>query len=87
MVARKVKIYKGETPLSELQNAFKEEIKVILEDAALKMKCSIEQLKYRFDSLGQVEVQKMTIEEMVDKRQEDEQRKRVAVIRNRRNNG
>ena len=86
MVAR-VKIYKGETPLGELQNAFKDEIKGILENAALKMGCNIEQLKYRFDSLGQVEVQKMTIEEMVEKHQEDEQRKRMAVIRNRRNNG
>lgn len=85
MVAR-VKIYKGETPLGELQNAFKDEIKVILEYAALKMGCNIEQLKYRFDSLGQVEVQKMTIEEMVEKRNEDEERKRAAVI-HRRNNG
>lgn len=86
MVA-KTKIYKGETPLGELQNAFKEEVKGILKTAALKMKCNIEQLKYRFDNLGRVEVQKMTIEEMLQKNKEDEERKRVADIRNRRNNG
>ena len=83
MVAR-TKIYKGETPLGELQNAFKEEIKGMLEEAALKMDCSIEQLKFRYDNLGRVEVQKMTIEEMVEKRNEDEQRKSTAIIRNRR---
>jgi hypothetical protein len=79
------KIYKGETPLGELQNAFKTEIKGMLEDAALRLKCNIEQLKYRFDNLGQVEVQKMTIEEMVVKSKEDQERKRIASIRSRRN--
>ncbi len=80
------KIYKGESPLSELQNAFKEEMKGILKNAALKMGCNVEQLKCRFDNLGRVEVQKMTIEEMVEKHKEDQDRKRIAVIR-RRNNG
>lgn len=84
MVAR-TKIYKSESPLGELQNAFKQEIKSILENAALKIGCSVEQLKYRFDNLGQVEVQKMTIEEMVEKHKEDEERKKIAAIRNRRN--
>ena len=85
MVAR-TKIIKIISPLGEIQQTFKEEIKVILEAAALKMGCNIEQLKYRFDNLGRVEVQKMTIEEMVEKRNEDEERKRAAVIRNRGNN-
>lgn len=83
MVA-KTKIYKGETPLGELQSAFKDEIKGILENAAVKMKCSIGQLKYRFDNLGRVEVQKMTIGEMVQNHKEDEERKRIAGISNRR---
>ncbi len=86
MVAR-TKIYKGESPLGELQGAFRDEVKGILEDAALKMKCNIEQLKYRFDNLGRVEIQKMTLDEMIEKHHEDEERKRIAVIRNRRNNG
>ena len=86
MVA-KTKIYKGETPLGELQNAFKAEIEITLKDAALKMGCSIERLKYRFNNLGCIEVQKMTIEEMVEKRQEDEKHKRIVAVRNRRNNG
>lgn len=86
MVA-KVKIYKGETPLGELQSAFKDEIKGILEDAAKKMKCNIEQLKYRFDNLGRVEVQKMTIEEMVDNQNKDKERDRIADIHKRMNNG
>ena len=79
------KIYKGETPLGELQQAFKAEIKGILKDAALKMKCSIEQLKYRFDNLGRVEVQKMTAKEMVENQNKDQERKRIAGIRNRGN--
>ena len=80
------KIYKGETPLSELQSVFKAEIGTMLKDAALKMKCNIEQLKYRFDNLGRVEVQKMTAGEMVKSQKKDQERKRIAVIR-RRNNG
>ena len=79
------KIYKGKTPLGELQQAFKAEVKGILKDAALKMKCSIEQLKYRFDNLGRVEVQKMTAKEMVENQSKDQERKRIAGIRNRRN--
>lgn len=82
MVAR-TKIYKGESPLGELQNAFKEEIKVMLKDAALKMKCPVEMLKCRFDNLGRVEVQKMTIEEMVDNQNKGKERKRITDIRNR----
>lgn len=86
MVAR-AKIYKGETPLGELQTAFKEEVGGILKDAALKLKCNVEQLKYRFDNLGRVEVQIMTIEEMVENREKDEERKRVATIHKRMSNG
>jgi len=86
-VVARTEIYKGETPIGELQQAFKDEIKGILENAALKMKCSIDQLKYRFDNLGRVEVQKMTAGEMVGKHKEDQERKRIVGIRNRRNNG
>lgn len=81
------KIYKGESPLGELQTALKDEVEVILKDAALKMKCNIEQLKYRFDNLGRVEVQKMTIEEMVDNQNKDKERERIADIHKRMNNG
>ena len=79
------KIYKGETSLSELQNAFKAEIEITLKDAALKMGCSIERLKYRFNNMGCIEVQKMTIEEMIERQKEDQERKRIASIHNRRN--
>ncbi len=86
-VVARTKIYKGESPLGELQNAFKEETKDIAKKAALRLKCSVEQLKFRFDNLGRVEVQKMTIEEMLEKQRESEERKRIVDIRNRRNNG
>ena len=80
------KIYKGESPVEEIQQAFKGEVKAILKNAALRMKCTVEQLKYRFDNLGRVEVQKMTPEEMVEEQKEQEKQKRITVIRNRRMN-
>ena len=86
MVAR-TEIYKGETPIGELQQAFKDEIKGILENAALKMKCSIDQLKYRFDNLGRVEVQKMTAEEIIENQNKDKERERIASIYKRLDNG
>jgi len=84
-VVARTEIYKGESPIGELQQAFKDEIKGILENAAVKMCCNIEQLKYRFDNLGRIEVQKMTPGEMVESQREDQKRQRIAVIRNRRN--
>lgn len=67
MVARakkRIKIYKGETPLEELQQAFKDEMDVIKNDAAKRLNCHPEELKCRFDSEGRVEVQRMTPMEM-----------------------
>ncbi len=64
MVAQ-VKIYKGETPAEELQQAFTDEMTGIMKDAALKLNCSPEELKYRIDNLGRVEVRRMTLEEIV----------------------
>ncbi len=86
MVAR-VKIYKGESPVEEIQQAFKEEMKDIMKNAALRLKCPVEQLKCRFDNLGRVEVMKMTPKEIIEKQKEHENKKRVSIIRNRRNNG
>ena len=86
MVAR-VKIYKGESPVEEIQQAFRDEMTDIAKNASLKLKCPVEQLKFRYDNLGRVEVQKMTRAEMADKRKEDAERERVAIVRSRRNNG
>ncbi len=86
MVAR-VKIYKGESPVEEIHQALKEEMKDIIKDAALRLGCPVEQLKFRFDNLGRIEVMKMEPEEIVEKQKEHEKQKRIAVIRNRRNNG
>lgn len=63
-MVRPVKIYKGETPIEELQQAFRDEMADILKNAALRMGCPVEQLKCRFDNLGRVEVQMMPEEEM-----------------------
>lgn len=86
-VVRPVKIFKGESPVEEIQQAFRDEMADIAKNASLRLKCPIEQLKYRFDNLGRVEVQKMTRTEMADKRKEATERERVAIIRSRRNNG
>ncbi len=65
-MVRPVKIYKGETQVEELQQAFRDEMKGILEDAALKMGCPVELLKYRVDNMGKVEVRKMTEDEYIE---------------------
>ncbi len=83
MVAR-VKISTGESSAKEIRQAFKEEMKDIMKNAALKFRCPVEQLKCRFDNLGRVEVQKMTLAEMAEKQRECERRKRAAAIRVRR---
>ncbi len=60
-----VKIYTGQSPIEELSNKLTEEITAILKDAALKMGCNIEELKYRVDNTGMVEISKMSLEEMI----------------------
>ena len=82
----KAKIYTGQSHTQEIQQAFRDEMKGIMNDASLKMKCPVEQLKFRFDNLGRVEVQMMTADEMIEKQKENNECKRIAVIRNRRNN-
>lgn len=71
-MVRPVEIFRGETPQEELQKAFQDEMRDILKDAALKMGCPAEMLKYRVDNMGKVEVQKMTFEEYAES---EEQRK------------
>ena len=83
----KTNIYTGKSPVEEIQQAFRDEMEEIMKDASLQMKCPSEQLKYRINNLGIVEVQMMTADEMIEKRYEDEERKRVSLIRNRRSNG
>ena len=83
----KAKIYTGQSHTEEIQQAFRDEMKGIMKDASLRMKCPVEQLKCRFDNLGRVEVQRMTADEMIERQKEDSERKRIAAIRNRRSNG
>ncbi len=67
MVApRKVKIYRGQTQVEELQEAFRDEMRDMMKDAALKMGCSVELLMYRVDNMGKVEVRKMTEEQYIE---------------------
>ena len=65
--AKKIKIFKGETPYEELQQAFRDEMKDILKDAALRLHCDVERLKCRFDNNGVVEVIMMTETEMAER--------------------
>ena len=82
MPAKKIKIFKGETPLEELQQAFTDELTGIMKDAAIRLKCNPEQLKYRVDSLGVVEVVKMDPVEMNDMENQRLEDKRKRDIRN-----
>lgn len=82
---KKIKIYKGETPMEELGQALKDEIKGILEDAAKRLKCNPEELKYRVDNLGQIEVVRMTLLEMKEAEQEKERQKNKSLILRSRN--
>ena len=82
-MVRRTKIYRGETPVEELQREFKEEIQEILKDAAVKMKCSVEELKCRVDALGGVEVQRMIPDEMIKRENGRLEFKRVKAIQGR----
>lgn len=77
---KKIKIYKGETPMEELKQAFTDEIKGILEDAAKRLKCNPEELKYRVDNMGRVEVVRMTLIEMKEADAEKELQKKKSLI-------
>lgn len=81
IVKKRIKIYKGQTPDEEIQQAFKDEMIGIMKDAALKMGCDVNWLKYRVDNLGRVEVAKMTEEEMVKSETERLRVKRLKAIR------
>lgn len=83
LVKKKIKIFKGQTPYEELQQAFRDEIADIMKDAALRMGCDASQLKCRFNSLGQVEVAKMTGKEMAKREAERQKKKLIAIIRKR----
>lgn len=81
MIAR-VKIYKGQTPVEELQQVFQDELKGIMEDAAIKMGCTLEKLKYRIDNMGHIEVQKMTPQEiMADQNQREVNSRKRKILR------
>ena len=86
-VVRRTKIYKGESPVEEIQQAFKEELREILKNTALRMGCSVEELKCRVDNLGRVEVQKMAPEEMAKRQDERARQKRRTAILERKKRG
>ena len=80
---KRTKIYKGESPVEEIQKAFKEEMDDIMKDASMRMHCPVEQLKVRFDAEGGIEVQKMTLEEMKKMQELEVIESRVRKIRSR----
>ena len=81
IVKKRIKIYKGQTPNEEIQQAFKDEMVVIMKDAAIRLGCDVERLKVRFDNLGRVEIAKMTDAEIFDAEVERQKKNRLAVIR------
>ena len=80
---KRTKIYKGESPVEEIQQAFREEMSDIMTDAATRLNCPAEQLKCRFDANGGIEVEKMTLKEMRERQEQEVIEKRVRKIRSR----
>ncbi len=80
-----VRLYRGETPVEELQREFTDELKTMLKEAALKVGCSVEELKYRVSNDGIVEIQRMTLEEMGLAEKKLAAGKRERIIRESRN--
>ena len=68
--------------LARAGEAFKDEMDIIKNDAAKRLNCHPEELKCRFDSFGQVEVERMTLMEMKEfEKQGMIQKKKQAIMK------
>jgi len=66
-----VRIITPETPVEELQRAFTEELKGKMKEAAMRLGCPAEELKYRVDNNGVVEIARMDAAEMAERMRQD----------------
>ena len=76
-----VRIHTGEEPVEELQRKFTEELKGMLKKAAIELKCNVEELKYRTNNAGVVEIERMTAQEMIDMGISEAKQKNVIAIK------
>ena len=76
-----VRIHTGEEPVEELQRRFTEELKDMLKKAAIELKCNVEELKYRTNNAGVVEIERMTAQEMIDMGISEAKQKNVIAIK------
>lgn len=76
-----VKIYKGETPIQELQGNLNDELKKMGEAAALEIGCPVENLKWRINNAGVVEWQEMDDNEVIEMKQQEFQANQIRDIK------
>ena len=69
--SRMVRILTQETPVEELQRTFTEELTEKMKEAAMRLGCPVEELKYRVGSNGVVEIARMTQAEMAERMRQD----------------
>ena len=70
-------IFTGQTPAED----FRDELQRMMKDAALKLGCSVEELKYRFDNNGVVEIARMESSEVVEMETKRIHKKNVKKLR------
>ena len=76
-----VRIITGETPTEEIQRKFSEELKGMMKDAALKMNCNVNELKYRINNAGIVEIERMDAQDIIDMAAKDAANKRIIKVK------
>jgi hypothetical protein len=76
-----VRIITNETPVEELKRRFHEELTGQMKDAALKLNCPVEELKYRVNNAGIVQIERMDANEMVEMQAKDVQDSKIRAIK------
>ena len=78
---KRQRIGTGEAPVQELQRRFSEELQGKMKEAALKIGCNVEELAYRVNNVGIVEIRRMTGDEILDAQAQDAEAKRIRDIK------
>lgn len=79
-----VRILTNETPVEELKRKFSDEVRDMMKAAALELNCNVEELKYRVNNAGIVEIELMTPDELIELTgQETRQKKQIAIKKSR----
>lgn len=76
-----VRVITDETPAEELQRKLIEERRELCKKAAIELKCSVEEIKYRIDNLGIYEFQKMSHQEILELTAQETTQKKVLDIK------